>query len=275
MHKYAASLAATEPYRLQCLQDLSKRINPFHRLAGFVKGKSIFEQADELRGKDKKLDEILVKFEQRVQNTLKSYGINVQHFNEMSNTLSKQTDARKKVLLQAYLYKITADLEGNLHSSLPYLPPLDTVQSLRLKGDGRTASREDKLRSSLTIKRYAQVLREIENCRLHMRDKIKRELNLDSLPPRMCDPKYLPAMSPLIQRASADFPVLAQRIVAAYQLDVPDFNALQDRMQRNAVFRWRVSMALREVEKEKKKAAIVAAAPVVAPAEPKAAATSK
>lgn len=75
-------------------------------------------------------------------------------------------------------------------------------------------------------------------------------------------------MSPLIQRACADFPVLAQRIITAYQLDLPDFNALQDRMQRNVVFRWRVNMALREVEREKKKEQVVTGEVVMAATAP-------
>ncbi|RYH05053.1 hypothetical protein EON65_45800 [archaeon] len=103
----------------------------------------------------------------------RSYGLHVHHFNELSHSLSKQTEARKKVLLQAYLYKITADLEGNLRTNLPLLPPLSSLASLRVREGGTPLSQEDKLRSNLTVKRYAQVLREIENCRLHMRDKIK------------------------------------------------------------------------------------------------------
>lgn len=107
---------------------------------------------------------------------VRSYGLNVNHFNELSHSLNKQSDTRKKVLLQAYLYKITADLEGNLHGTLPHLPPLTSLASLRIKDVGSAVSQEKKLRSREMVKRYAQVLREIENCRLHMRDKIKVSL---------------------------------------------------------------------------------------------------
>ncbi len=68
------------------------------------------------------------------------------------------------------------------------------------------------------------------------------------LPPRMADPEYLPAMCPSIQKACTEFPLLASKIIAAYGFHAEDFNTLHQKMENNALFRYRVQREIKKIE---------------------------
>ncbi len=70
--------------------------------------------------------------------------------------------------------RIAADLESNLHQTLPVLPNIALSQSTVKVSEGMLSpSQAEALQSSTAVKRFAQSLREIENNRLRLRDKIK------------------------------------------------------------------------------------------------------
>eukprot|EP00981_Chlorochromonas_danica_P003605 scaffold667_cov168-Ochromonas_danica.AAC.12 len=214
-------------------------------------GKNIIEQASSLRSVNKDIEDVLSKYEQRVDNTLRSYGISAVSFNNLSEYLDSQPTIRKRVLVQSYFYKIVADLEGNLRQALPVLPNLSKPEGVVKVSEGEvSAAQAESLQTSSSIRRFAQTLREIENCRLKIREKIKRDLNLRDLPPRMADPDYLPAMSPNIQKACADFPQIANRVITLYGFHVEEFNALQEKLDKNWLFRLRVQNEVKKIEKE-------------------------
>ena len=68
-------------------------------------GKSLVNQALTLRYMNSELDYACERYLSRVDDTLKLYGMTVDNFNDMSNTLNKSPFLKKKVLLQAYYYK--------------------------------------------------------------------------------------------------------------------------------------------------------------------------
>lgn len=67
-----------------------------------------------------------------------------------------------------------ADLEGNLRQALPVLPNLSKPEGVVKVSEGEvSAAQAESLQTSSSIRRFAQTLREIENCRLKIREKIK------------------------------------------------------------------------------------------------------
>lgn len=71
MHKYAAILAATEPFRVQCQEQVKSHLNPAGYLFQRVFGKTAMQQAEEIRNSNPAVDIALTRFEVRVQNTIR------------------------------------------------------------------------------------------------------------------------------------------------------------------------------------------------------------
>ena len=71
MHKYAAILAATEPFRNLCTQQIKFAMNPLQYFIYCLKGQPIVNQATEMRSKNKAIDLAYERYEIRVENTLR------------------------------------------------------------------------------------------------------------------------------------------------------------------------------------------------------------
>jgi protoheme ferro-lyase len=248
MHKYSAVLASTEPFRQQCIEKIQKASNPFVILISKITRKSLLEVGQQNRHCNEAIDNALNRFESRVQNTLRSYAMSNAEFNYLSNAISKQDIVRKKVLLQAYLYKVAADLETNLQQALPNLPSIAQRENrmLRSSSNGPSAAVD---RDAPELRRFARALTEIESARISAREKLKSKLGLRELPPRMADPEYLPAMNPAVQQAATVFPSIAAAILNRHGLPVETFNSLQDKMKKNPLFRWSLKKELDRLEK--------------------------
>jgi len=80
-------------------------------------------------------------------------------------------------------------------------------------------------------------------------------LRIRELPQRMSDPEILPAMNPIIQKLSQEFPKTASRIISQNGLHIEEFNSLQDRVDKNILFRYAVQSEIRRIERESKNSA--------------------
>lgn len=250
MHKYSAVLAATEPFRYQANEAVKNAIGPLRYIILKLKGKSIINQALGMRSANKDLDIACEKYEQRVESTLRSYGMSAADFNEISSRINQMPQTKNRVILQAYYYKIAADLQANLKPTMPVLPSISKESSPHSVGsspmDPRAA--ENSLQQGSPLTRFCSALQAIEYERLRHRDYIKAELKMTTLPPRMSDPEYLPAMSPVIQKASANFPKVASSIITKYQIPIEEFNRLQERIAKDPLFRIRVHKEIKRLE---------------------------
>lgn len=268
MHRYSAILAATEPFRIQADEAIKSAIGPYKYILTKVQGKSLMNAAATLRSTNKEVDMAYKKYESRVESTLRSYGMTAASFNDISTSIQRIPQTKSRVLLQAYYYKIAADLQANLLPSMPVLPSIAKEPSSKyspaklphpdseismgsanpagLDGPGIVANEpESKEISRLT--RFCSALKAIEHERLRHRDYIKNELKIDRLPSKMTDPDFLPAMSPVIQRASANFPKVAAIILGKYQMPVEEFNAMQVRVDKDPLFRMRVNREIKRL----------------------------
>jgi hypothetical protein len=288
MHKYAAILAATEPFRVQADEAIKGAIGPFRHMLAKMQGKSLMSSALALRSSNDEIDVACEKYETRVESTLRSYGMTAATFNEISSQIQQIPQTKSRIILQAYYYKIAADLQANLLPTMPILPSIAKEESQRhypskLSHPDSTPTPQPPMgttqmgtqmggQSSFSqagseggkssggnaeggnapewsrLSRFCSALHAIEHERLRHREYIKNELKMDYLPPKMSDPEFLPAMSPIIQRASANFPKVAASIISKHQLPVEDFNAMQARVDRDPVFRIRVNREIRRLD---------------------------
>jgi hypothetical protein len=135
-------------------------------------------------------------------------------------------------------FRSAAVPQGDIFSTIFTLGRKAKEEKLRKK--------EEKLNRS-TISRFAHSLQNVESERVKHRDFIKRKLVM--LPPRFDDPEYMPAMNPVIQKASTNFPKVARSILERHELSVEQFNNLQRKMERNPIFRYQLNQEIDRQEK--------------------------
>ena len=79
---------------------------------------------------------------------------------------------------------------------------------------------------------------------------MQSELRIQELPQRMSDPEILPAMNPIIQRLSQEFPKTACQIIAKNGLHIEEFNLLQEKVEKNFFYRVAVQNEIKKIEEE-------------------------
>lgn len=71
LHKYAAVLAATEPFRLRCESEIKRAVNPMKMLFYKFRGMSVADPTSIVRIENKAVDIACARYEQRVDEILK------------------------------------------------------------------------------------------------------------------------------------------------------------------------------------------------------------
>ena len=82
---------------------------------------------------------------------------------------------------------------------------------------------------------------------------LQAELRIKELPPLISEPSYQPALSPTIQKTNIEFPKIVNEIIKKNRLHVEEFNKLQDKMNGNILFRWRVINEIKLLERKYQK----------------------
>ena len=266
-HKYAAILAATEPIRLQCDLEIRRSLNPLAYWYHKFKGTPLSDPATLLRIDNKGVDLACNKYERKVDEVVKSYGLETNTFNELSRKLVKNNSLRQRVLLQAYYYKIAADLESNISgisastsNMLPLFPSLSGTDSYSPRPNMSPFYTQDgpemnfgtdylKVRDT-KFNRFCHAVRRIEHERLSQRNTLQNDLKIKALPPRMCDPDIYPAMCTTVQEACNRFPRTVQAVLSLYGLTTGEFEKLNMRTKNNFLFRIRVQNAIAALDKK-------------------------
>ena len=211
LHKYAAILAAQETQRKIRDTELKKLMNPMYFwLCKMDVRKNFNDPESRLRRGNEKVNDVCEDYERRLIDTVESYGLDAQSFNDLSYEIMNQQELKKQVMLQAFYYKLAADLDHNvvkevvssvvdsdnnnkkknarMHHSLPHTGALDEVID-------PASQHEDH------VLRFTKALKEVETNRLEMRQDLLDKLGIKKFPRNMCDPEVLPAMAPAIQNA--------------------------------------------------------------------------
>jgi len=266
-HKYAAILAATEPIRIQCDLEIKKSLNPVAYWYHKLKGTPLSDPATSLRIDNKGVDLACNKYERKVDEVVKSYGLETNTFNELSRKLVRNNSLRQRVLLQAYYYKIAADLESNISgltastsNMLPLFPSLSGTGSYATRPNTSPFNAQDSPEMSFgtdylkvrdtKFNRFCHAVRRIEHERLSQRTALQNDLKIKSLPPRMCDPDIFPAMCTTVQDACTRFPRTVQAVLSLYGLTTSEFEKLNLRTKKNFLFRIRVQNAIANLDKK-------------------------
>jgi len=72
-------------------------------------GQSVRDPSSNIRIENKDVDNACLKYEKSVDDIVKSYGMNVDTFNALSNRLIKEPKLKQKVLRQAYYYRLVGN----------------------------------------------------------------------------------------------------------------------------------------------------------------------
>lgn len=171
-------------------------------------------------------------------------------FNAMSQQIKREPYLKQRVLLQAYYYRIAADLEANT-KNLPLLPSSLSVHSnLRISPDAeRLASASA---NASRFSRFCRALYAVEGERLRQREILQNQLGIPDLPVRMCDPDILPAMCSSVQGACESFPRTVSSVAAAHGVSLSDFTRLNDKVRKDLFFRLRVQNECNKIDKEER-----------------------
>jgi hypothetical protein len=114
LHKYAAILAGTQPQRIIRDQEIKSMLNPISFFLWKLQGGAFNNPKSSLRLRNAEVDAVCEDYERRLLDVVETYGMSASSFNEISNDMIHKPSLRRKVLLQAFYYKLAADLQGNI-----------------------------------------------------------------------------------------------------------------------------------------------------------------
>ena len=173
-------------------------------------------------------------------------------FNSMSKQIRREPYLKQRVLLQAYYYRIAADLEANTRAGLPDLPSMDRgfPAGLRISPDAERLATSQQRASRFS--RFCRALYAVEGERLRQRETLQNELGIPELPVRMCDPDILPAMCGSVRGACEAFPKQVSSIAQEHGVTMVDFTRLNDKVRKDLFFRMLVQRECNAIEREER-----------------------
>ena len=261
LHKYSAVLAATEPIRLRCEVEIRKSMNPFSYMIYKLRGAKFKDPSGSVRIENKAVDAACIRYENRVDEVVRSYGLTPELFNSMSHRIKSEPFLKRRVLLQAYFYRIAADLETNTKTSMPSVPSVlgdQGVTGPRIPvGEGGLSNKyRYLLYGASRFERFCHALYAVECERLRQREGLQVKLGIPNLPVRMCDPDMLPAMCSEVRGACETFPAVVSAVAGDCGLSLGDFNALNVRLKKDPLFRFRVQQEISRIDRKERKSKI-------------------
>ena len=261
LHKYSAVLAATEPIRLRCEVEIRKSMNPLAYVFYKLRGAKFKDPNGYVRIENKAVDAACIRYENRVDEVVRSYGLTPELFNSMSHRIKNEPFLKRRVLLQAYFYRIAADLETNTKTAMPSVPSVlggkPTVGPKIPIGEGGLSNKyRYLLYGASRFERFCHALYAVECERLRQREGLQNKLGIPNLPVRMCDPDMLPAMCQEVRGACAMFPAVVSTVTSDCGVSLGEFNQLNLRLKKDPLFRFRVHQEIQRIDKKERKSKI-------------------
>jgi len=213
--RYAAALAATEPIRKLRDRRAKQALLPFEfwllKRRGILSGgKGICNLAKiDPVNRNEKLLPICNQHVRSMTAIIKALGLTVSEFNALSREVSTDIELRKKVMKQAYNYRLSTDLSSNSQRNNNQLPVTMTtgeteteedviIEKGEEKGEGRTdrpffhrylnkketspprtvPTKKTFLKKKLTIASFADLLVSVESLRSEIEQDVKQELHI-------------------------------------------------------------------------------------------------
>lgn len=232
--RYAACLAATEGLRNVRDRELSKTKQGFFQ--GVLSKTPLMGSSTSSRAAATTGSEAQVRAESKYilnsSKVIKALGLSVPQFNQVGREVMADEELKEKVMEQAYLYRLSANL------SLPNnrVPVLSDPASSPLLHAHRRRR----------IQMFARSITEIEHLRTDQMEKLRKALQLPTssqqLPDNfnICDPNIMPLLSPKVRAVCEAFPLQAEDIVRKYGLNSDEFNEMLEKTKKDPLFRWKV-----------------------------------
>lgn len=216
--RYAACLAATEGLRKIRDREISKT------KPGFIKGILAGNQEDDSEEAERANSQYIF----NSSRIIRALGMTIPQFNQLGREIMADEELKEKVMEQAYLYRLSSSL------SIPdnRVPKISDPKSSQLLNSHRRRR----------IQMFARSITEIESLRKDQLDRLRRALQIRSLPEgvKICDPKLMPLLHPKIRAVCEAFPLQAEDIVKKYGLNSDEFNEMLEQTKTNAGFRRKV-----------------------------------
>ena len=130
LHKYAAIMAACEPFLLQRNKEIQESVKPFQYFYQKIRGNPFDDPNHRLRRTNAFVNDACKRYERKTRDIVRSYGLETDTFNDISRRLLTSPLEKKRVLMQSYYYKIAADMEENISTRLPILPGLNFSEQI-------------------------------------------------------------------------------------------------------------------------------------------------
>jgi len=260
-HRYSAAVAATEPLRE--LRDARAK-----QALGNVKYGSLKLQkknvcAADPQGTNEALQLACSTHVATVSKIIRSLGLTVSEFNNLSRRVSADPVLRDRVMKQAYLFRISADVNGD-DSWMPELLPAPepskaTPKRMELETEAPPSSSmpiplpgEDayspqrvapRKRPPVTLGTFAVASDKVERLRQQQMVALQNELETTQLPPNLCSPSLQPVLSTRVRNLCEAFPKEAQKVVEDLGMTIEEFNAMLERSRKDPIMRLRMRLA--------------------------------
>lgn len=163
-------------------------------------------------------------------NVVKALGLSVSQFNQLGREIGKNPGLKKRILEQAFLYRMSATIK------MDRIPLIEHPNREKL----RIAHRKHR------VNMFARSMTEIEDLRTEQTERLKKSLNVESLPSdlNICDPNVIKLLNPRVRAVCEAFPLQAEEIIKKYGLDSDEFNQMLAETRENPFFRWRLKNSI-------------------------------
>ncbi|KAJ8604218.1 hypothetical protein CTAYLR_009788 [Chrysophaeum taylorii] len=168
-------------------------------------------------------------------------GLSVAEFNQLSRVVAASPTLKKKVLHQAYLYRIASRIEDRRDGPEIH-PPLEEIEPPRQP------------RAPDSMRAFASLAQKVEKLRQQQRAELIAALGIDEFPDYpVCDDRVLPFMAPEVREMCRSFPTQAADLVRSHGVDFDTFERLLSKADKDPFFRWRLARAMRQLEAQRQR----------------------
>lgn len=162
-------------------------------------------------------------YHQRAKQVLAGLDMGEREFNKIGQQVARDENLKRRVIEQAYLYRIAASVN---------------MDKVPIRYDAPDELTDDKLLN------FCYSLSEMERYRLTQLERLKTSLNLDQLPV-LSEPSLIPLLRDDIRTIVEGFPEAAEEIAAKYGFEAEEYDSLLYSLKTNPAFRRQVQHTLR------------------------------
>ena len=198
----------------------------------------------------KEFDTLRASYALNTAKMVRSLGLSVARFNQLGKVVGSDPVLKERVMEQAYLYGMAAGLTG--------MEKVPLITGKRIGSGGGSKGKKGSKSAGPNgagfgapppitteqINTFARCLSEVEELRKDNLEKLRQSLQVDYLPPVICDPNVRSLLDPRVRAVCDAFPLQAEEVVQRFGMGSDEFNSLLDRLRSDPIFRFRVKRSM-------------------------------